>query len=389
MNNNSKNPFIIGGYVSKDYFCDREVETRELQESLCNGRNIVLISPRRMGKTGLIQHCFHLREIRSAYHTFFIDIYATGSLKELVFVFGKQIFETLKPKGKQFIEQFFNVITSLRPAFKLDPVTGTPVFDIGIGEIHQPAYSLEQIFSYLEKANKPCLVAIDEFQQIAKYPEKNTEALLRTYVQQCKNTTFVFAGSQRHTIQTIFFSASAPFYQSAALLNLEAIERGKYTAFIQKHFRKAGKKITNELIERVYDLLEGHTWYIQSLFNRLYAFLNEGEEATPETVDRCLYHTVSSYETIFQGILALLSERQREVLYAIAKEQKAYEITSAAFIQKHALLSSSSVQTAAKQLLEKDIITKENNVYWVYDRFLGLWLAEQYGRGYSLFNLPH
>jgi AAA+ ATPase superfamily predicted ATPase len=384
MNKKTNNPFITSGYVSKEYFCDREAETTELLQALCNGRNTVLISPRRMGKTGLIQHCFHVKEIKQDYYTFFIDIYATSNLKELVYAFGKQIFETLKPKGKQFIEQFFQIITSLRPAFKLDPVTGSPVFDIGIGEIHQPGYSLEQIFLYLEKAEKPCLVAIDEFQQISKYPEKNMEAILRTYTQQCTNTTFVFSGSQRHTIQNIFFSASRPFYQSASLLNLNAIAMNKYISFVQKHFRKAGKKISNATIERVYNLLEGHTWYIQNLFNRLYAFLDEGEEASIEWTNKCLHHTVTSYESMFQGILSLLSERQKELLYAIAKEGKASEITSAAFIKKHALLSSSSIQTASKQLFEKDLITKENNVYQVYDRFFGLWLSERYGTGYSL-----
>lgn len=125
-----------------------------------------------MGKTGLIEHCFHQKEIAQGYYTFFVDIYATGSLKELVFMLGKHIFDTLKPKGRKFVEGFFAAIGSLRPAFKLDAVSGEPVFDIGIGEIRKPEVSLEELFAYLEAADKPCLVAIDEFQQIARYPEK-------------------------------------------------------------------------------------------------------------------------------------------------------------------------------------------------------------------------
>jgi AAA+ ATPase superfamily predicted ATPase len=382
MSKNTKNPFIISGYTAKEYFCDRETETAELLQAFINMRNTVLISPRRMGKTGLIQHCFHTAEIKQNQYTFFVDIYATSNLKELVYVFGKQIFETLKLKGKAFIEQFFQIITSLRPAFKLDPVSGAPVFDIGIGEIHQPEYSLEQLFTYLEKAGKPCIVAFDEFQQISKYPEKNVEAILRTHIQQCTNTTFVFAGSQRHIIQNIFFSASAPFYQSTSLLNLCAIAKEKYIPFIQKHFKKAKKQISNENIERVYNLFEGHTWYIQIIFNRLYAFFDEGEDASVELINHCLHQTINAYETMFQGILSMLSERQKELLYAVAKERVAIEITSSAFVRKHALLSSSSVQTASRQLLEKDLLSKENNIYQVYDRFFGLWLSEHYGIGY-------
>ena len=241
-----RNPFIVSGYVSADYFCDRKAETAELTGALVNGRNIVIVSPRRMGKTGLIEHCFHQKEIAQGYYTFFVDIYATGSLKELVFMLGKHIFDTLKPKGRKFVEGFFAAIGSLRPAFKLDAVSGEPVFDIGIGEIRKPEVSLEELFAYLEAADKPCLVAIDEFQQIARYPEKNVEAVLRTHIQKCTNTNFVFAGSQRHMMQNIFFSASRPFYQSASFLNLGPIEERAYHKFVREHFEQAGKRISDE-----------------------------------------------------------------------------------------------------------------------------------------------
>ena len=384
MTNKIKNPFIISGYVSDEYFCDRETESTELIGSLLNRRNTVVVSPRRMGKTGLIEHCFHQKQIDKEYYTFFIDIYATGSLKELVFILGKHIFSTLKPKGRKFVEQFFAAITSLHPAFKLDPVTGQPVFDIGIGDIRQPLLSLEEIFGYLESADKPCIVAIDEFQQVAKYPEKNVEAILRTHIQKCKNTTFVFSGSQRHMMQNIFFSASRPFYQSASFLNLDAIGIEPYRKFAQKHFKKAGKTISNECITRIYDLLEGHTWYMQTILNRIFEQLDSGEEMDVAGADLILQATVESYRTVYQGMVTLLSERQKEVLFAIAKEGKACEITSANFIKKHGLYSSSSVQSAVKQLLDKELITKEAAVYQVYDRFFGLWLSKAYGTGYSL-----
>lgn len=384
MTGKIKNPFVISGYVSPDYFCDREAESAELTGTLVNRRNIVLVSPRRMGKTGLIEHCFHQKEIKRDYHTFFIDIYATGSLKELVFILSKHIFDALKPKGKKFVDQFFSVITSLRPAFKLDQITGQPMFDIGIGEIRQPLLSLEEIFNYLESADKPCIVAIDEFQQIVKYPEKNVEAILRTHIQKCRNTTFVFAGSQRHMMQNIFFTASRPFYQSASFLNLEAIGTEPYRRFVHRHFGKAGKKISDECIDRIYSLLEGHTWYMQAIFNRIYEQLDSGEEISLAGADHILHMTVESYKTVYQGMVSMLPERQKEVLFAIAKEGRASEVTSADFVKKHGLYSPSSVQSAVKNLLEKEFVTKEGNTYQVYDRFFGLWLSKAYGTGYSL-----
>jgi len=378
------NPFITSGYVSDDFFCDREKESMELTKTITNGNNLAIISPRRMGKTGLIQHCFYQPEISQNYNCFFIDIYATNNLKEFVFMLGKEIFETLKPNGKKFVDNFFSVISSLRPAFKLDIITGAPTFDIGIGEINEPAFSLDQIFKYLESAEKPCLVAIDEFQQIANYTETNIEAILRTHIQHCKNTSFIFAGSQRHLMQNIFFSHSRPFYQSVSLMQLNAIKEPVYIEFVQHHFDSDDKVISEELVSKVYQLFEGHTWYIQNIFNELYAITRTGETCTLELIQESVKNRIAAFEPLFQSTLSLLTERQKEILYAIAKEGKATAVTSATFIKKHGLLSSSSVQTAIKQLLDKEIITSENNVYQVYDRFFGLWLTTVFGTGYRV-----
>jgi len=379
-----KNPFLLKGYISAEYFCDRKKETADLTRFIINDNNVVLVSPRRMGKTGLIEHCFRQKEISKNYYTFFVDIYATGNLQEFVYKLGKEIFERLKPRGKRFVENFFSVISSLRPAFKLDETTGTPVFDIGIGEIHSAEITLEEIFKYLNTSDKPCIVAIDEFQQIAKYPEKNIEAMLRTHVQKTTKTTFIFSGSQRHILHNMFFSASQPFYQSAVLQSLDAIDKNEYVDFANKHFRRTGKKVDISFIERGYDLFEGHTFYVQAIMNQLFSELDEDEECTGNIFAEAVRNRIFSYETLFSEILNLLPERQKEVLYAVAKEGKARNITSGEFVKKHSLHSPASTQTAARQLLEKEIFTRNGNVYSVYDRFFGLWLQIYYGTGNNL-----
>lgn len=336
-----------------------------------------------MGKTGLIEHCFHQSDIKNHNYTFFIDIYATDTLKEFVYKLGKEIFDTLKPKGKHFIDGFFSMISSLRPAFKLDSTTGTPTFDIGIGEINQAVFTLEEIFKYLEAADQHCIVAIDEFQQIGKYPEKNIEAILRTHIQKCKNTSFIFAGSQRHLMHNIFFSSSRPFYQSVSLMQLEAIKEEEYVPFVMKHFSNYQKEIPEDLISRIYQLFEGHTWYIQNIFNELFSLTAENGFCTSDLALEAIENKIDSYKPLYQSTLSLLPERQKEILYSIAKEGKATAITSGAFIKKHGLLSQSSVQTALRQLFDKEIITSEKNVYQVYDRFFGLWLANLYGTGWK------
>lgn len=213
---------------------------------------------------------FYQPLIKEGYYTFFIDIYATSSLKEFVFALGKGIFEKLKPQGNKFIDRFFSIITSLRIGFKLDSITGEPILELGLGDIHAPETTLEEIFIYLEQADKPCIVAIDEFQQISSYPEKNLEAILRTKVQHCSNSNFVFAGSQRHIMMNIFNSPSRPFYQSVSMMHLGAIPLEVYKPFVKGLFEENGKKVTDQLVENVYTLFDGHTWYVQLMLNELF-----------------------------------------------------------------------------------------------------------------------
>ena len=105
-----KNPFVTNGYVSPEYFCDREKETAKIVSLLTNENNIALISPRRLGKTDLLRHCFGQPEIKEHYHTFIIDIYATSSVRDFVNVFGKAVLDELRPKGKSVWGTFLNVL---------------------------------------------------------------------------------------------------------------------------------------------------------------------------------------------------------------------------------------------------------------------------------------
>ena len=108
------NPFITSGYLSPEYFCDREAETENLIHELINGNNVALISTRRMGKTGLVKHVFNMEQMRRDYLTFFIDIYATKSLREFILALSKEIIERLKPLGQKAFEGFISIVKSLQ-----------------------------------------------------------------------------------------------------------------------------------------------------------------------------------------------------------------------------------------------------------------------------------
>jgi len=372
------NPFVVGKYVSDKYFCDREKETEFLIKQVENGRNVALISPRRMGKTGLVQHCFQQSRLSDSYYTFFVDIYATSSLAEFVYLLGKAIYETLKPKRTAWTEKFFQMIASLRVGFKLDAVTGEPGFDIGLGDIQAPRTTLDEIFRYLESADKPCIVAIDEFQQIGSYEEKNVEALLRTKIQQCKQTLFIYAGSKRHLMSNMFHSSSKPFYQSAISMGLEPIPMDAYVEFADRLFEERGKHVSHELVEKVYTMFDGCTWFVQMMMNELFALTGYDDICGVEMLDEARRNVIQAQESNYKDLLSRLAPKQKLLLQAIAKEGVVRGITSSTFIKKYNLASASSVQAALKPLLKNDIVTQNEDTYRVYDYFFSEWLANTY-----------
>lgn len=369
------NPFITQGYMAPHYFCDRVEETNSLISLVTNGNNVALIAPRRLGKTGLIRHCFEQNAINEAYYTFIVDIYATKNLQELVFYLGKSILGALKPKGRKVWERFVNTLSSLRSSISFD-INGLPEWGLGMGDIKVPQATLDEIFTYLEGTDKPCIVAIDEFQVVADYPEGNVEAILRTHIQKCKNTKFIYSGSQRHMMAEIFASPSRPFYQSTSMMTLQPIDMGHYIEFAQDLFREYEKDIAKETIIEVYQRYEGVTWYVQSVLNALFTLTKTGETCSPGMVDEATQQVIAQQSFAYTSLIYQLPSKQKEVLMAISKDGKATNITSKPFLQRHNL-TASTVQAAVKGLLEKDFITQELGTYSVYDKFFAMWLLQQ------------
>ena len=372
------NPFIVGKYVSDKYFCDRSEETTFLRKQIQNGRDVALISPRRIGKSGLIQHFFNQSDIKEQYYVFFIDIYATTSLAEFVYTLGKEIYAQLKPQSTLWKEKFFQVICSFRIGFKLDSMTGEPSFDLGLGDIQAPQTSLDEIFAYIEEADKPCIIAIDEFQQISEYAEKNVEALLRTKIQKCHHAQFIFSGSKRHVMSNMFNTPSKPFYQSTISMGLEPIPVLTYTSFATRLFEERDKHIDKKVIEAIWTQYDGYTWFVQMMMNELYALTPSGKTCTAMMIDEARRNVIMSQEQSYKDMMANLPPKQKIVLQAIAREGIAQNITSAKFIKKYNLNSASSVQSAVKMLLKNDIITQTNNEYRIYNFFFSEWLATMY-----------
>lgn len=371
-----KNPFIVNGYRGAEYFCDREKESSTLIKYIENGNNVVLMSPRRMGKTGLLYHTFNQKEIQGTYNTFLIDIFSTGTLSELVATMGKTILSQLMSKGELAMAKFTSIVSSLRPTMTVD-FMGKPSWSIDTGTILSPEFSLEQIFKYLEESEKPNIVAIDEFQQIINYPEKNVEAILRTHIQRSSNTCWIFSGSSYHLLSEIFTSSARPFYNSTIAMNLNPIALEKYCEFSEALFAINGKDLDSRAVESVYSRFDGITWYMQMVMNRLYADTAPRSRCSEEMVSAALAQILDENSQMYADLLYQLSQRQKELLVAIAKEGKATAIMGGKFMKKYHLNTPSTVQASIAFLINKQLVTKTDNKYEVYDKFFALWLATQ------------
>lgn len=371
------NPFILTPMIPEEYFCDRENETHQLVSTVTNQSNLVLISPRRVGKTGLINHCFEQTAIKDNFITISIDILHTTSFGELILELGNAVFKNVAKRSDRMLAKFTAALRSLSASFGYDPLKGTPTFDIKLGQVTAPDYTLDEIFGYLEEADKPCIVAIDEFQQITSYPEKNIEALLRGRIQRLRNTFFIFSGSERRIMNEMFFSSKRPFYQSASLLQLEPIKIENYVTFVKHHFQVNGKSIDEKTITNVYDKWQGITMYMHRIFHDAYIAVQEGEVCTQEVIDEVTNSYIAQNEKRLQEMLAFISPQQKELLYAIAREGVATKMTSAAFVKRNQLKSASAVQSATKRLLEYDIITQKGHEYSISDPLMSIWLRER------------
>lgn len=365
------NPFLISGYHSPEFFCDRKHETEAIIDALHNGRNVTLIAPRRMGKTGLIRHSFYnLKEQNPDIITFYMDIFSTQSLGDFVRLFANTILGQLDSVPQKAMSRIRQFIRSCRPVFTFDEFTGIPKVTIDILPTEEEN-TLKEIFDYLASSEKKCYIAIDEFQQITEYPEKGVEALLRSYIQFIPNVNFIFSGSKKHVMQEMFTSAKKPFYQSTQILTIDTIDYEEYSNFAMEHFRRHGIILPQDIFEKIYNDYNGHTWYVQYILNRIYGY---NSDITPELIDYAKAEIIQELSYSYADLLKAYSAGNIRLLKAIAQEGIVKEILAGSFISKHRLRAASSVSTSLKKLIEKELIYETEDGYIIYDRFMNEWL---------------
>lgn len=366
-----ENPFVYKGYEGSMYFCDREQETENMVSALKNGRNITLLSPRKIGKTGLIKHVFNrISTTENDTICIYVDIFSTQNLHDFVQVLGTAVVEEALWREKSLMAKTLDAFKAWRPVVSIDTMTGMPTLSVNIDSTSDE-YTLKSIFDYLERSKKQVFVAIDEFQQVAYYSEKGTEALLRSHVQ-FSHAGFIFSGSRQHLMAEMFNSPKRPFYQSTEFMNLQPIPEDAYYDFARRFFEAKKGSLSQEVFHDIYHCFSGYTWYIQLMMNRLYE--RNKKVTRPQQANDAILAVLDTLTPQYEMLMTLLTSNQVNLLKAIAKEGKVEQPQSNEFIKRNDLPSPSSVKTALDVLVEKELVYAQPDGYIVYDRLLNLWL---------------
>lgn len=370
-----QNPFIISGYISPEFFCDREEETARMLNAVRNGRHMTLFSPRRMGKTGLIRHLFYHAERKKEFIPVYIDIMATTSLREFSEIFGKAVLTALG-RNEAIMKKILKSLSSLRLKLTIDHLTGEPALSYDVNNIREAEHSLETIFRYLAGQPQRIAIAIDEFQQITNYPEKNLEAILRTHLQAVNNVCIIFSGSRKHILTDIFSTPDRPFYNITEMMEISGIKPEIYRTFISEKFKKGSISISDKALDRIIEITRLHTFYVQYFCNRLYG---EYSKIEMDDVNQTLLIIVKENEPVYANYLNLLTSMQYRVLKAIALNDGIDNPTSKEFLSEYDLGAASSVSQAIKSLSDKEFVFLSDKRYRLNDVFLAEWIAYKSG----------
>lgn len=373
----TKNPFDINSYSGPEFFCNRQQETAALLQHIQNGRHTAFFALRRLGKTALIQHVFYHAGKQKNRKCIYLDIYASQHLKDLTNMLANHIY-TVFPENKGIGKKFLEAIKLFRPVLSIDPLSGSPELSLDISQPKQFEKTIPQLLQFLDEQPIKTVIAIDEFQQILNYPEKNVEAILRTAMQSLKNVTFIFCGSNQTMMQQIFNSAKRPFYASCGSINLQRIPEEEYIQFIRDSFGRYRFKISREAAEDILNFTKAHTYYTQCLCHELF---NTGiKNIQPAQLQAAKLKLIQEREGTFFQYRNLLTATQWQLLKAIAREETVTQPYSRDFIGRYRLGSAAIVKRSLESLLQKEMIYYNSSIaapdYAVYDKFLMRWLQQ-------------
>ena len=326
---------------------------------------------RRMGKTALLKYFLTNLEREKKAETVYVDLLGTRDMSVAVKQITQAVYDRFGKTSSGISTAFQKLLGKIGAELSFDPVTGAPSFGFGIRNQGVTDKSLEAIGSFLDNRKKQILITLDEFQQVTNYSDQDGEAVFRSWMQSFPGIRFIFSGSHRNMMISMFSEKNRPFYRSAQLLQLNPIDLTSYKPFIRNHFKDNQKYIDETAIESIYSWSRKQTYCTQLLCNKLFGLYNN---VNPENLFSVYEDIMAQESPVFSGYTKLLTRTQWEVILAIAKEEPLTNPLSKQFADKYHLGAASSVSTALKMLQKNELVIEDDGEYYVHDVLLARWL---------------
>lgn len=375
-------PFIFGIKAEGETFTDRKEETEILRQNFVHGVNTIIISPRRMGKTSLVDKVSAIAandELRIAK----MDAFACRSERDFLNALATSVIRATSTKFDEWLTNAKSFFAHLVPKISLGP---DPLNEIALTfDFDNVEDSLEEVLSLPERfaKKKGCkmIVCIDEFQQIGEFADSLTfQKKLRTVWQHQKNVSYCLYGSKKHMMDNIFLHSSCPFYRFGDLMYLKKISQEDWTPFIQERFEVTGKHISKKLAIEICECTECYSSYVQQL--AWFVWLKTDVSATEDDLKYALNRFLDSNESLFIQMTESISEYQMNFLHALADGVHT-GFGRQEVMKKYRYGTSANVVRIKKALLERDLIDNPKpNHLEISDPILKLWLKRRIWNGF-------
>lgn len=369
-------PFIFGVATSGENFTDRERETERLLMNFKHGVNTVLISPRRWGKTSLVQKVCQLARSEKL-KIVYLDIFSCRSDRDFYDAFASAVLKQTSSKLDEWLEHAKMFLSRISPkiSFGTDPMND---FSLSL-DLNPQDDDIDEILQLPERIAREkginIVVCIDEFQQIAEFNDSKTiQKRLRTVWQLQKSVSYCLFGSKKHLMNELFEKRSLPFYKFGDAIYLQKIDTQNWVDYICRRFESTGKHISKELAERICTQVENHSSYVQQL--AWLVWIHTDKTATSQDFELAYQDILDQNTPLFEKQTESLTTNQLNFLRALIESPDS-ELSSQEILQKYHLGSSANVVVIKKALLKKELIEIEKRKVIIPDPILKEWLRKE------------
>ena len=378
-------PFIYGTTVSLHSFTNRENESAKLQSNLLNGINTTIISPRRWGKSSLVEKVIvDINRKDKKAKTVIIDLFSVGSEEEFLEYFAREVIKASSSKWQDWMISGKEFFKKLIPKLSLgiDPTTDFSLsFDWqDLKKNSDEILNLPETIA--KKKGIKFIVCLDEFQNLSLFNDYLIfEKKLRACWQRHKSVTYCLYGSKRHMMTDIFNNPSKPFYRFGDIMLLQKIETPKWVSFICDGFASTGKQIDQKTAELIPVAMKNHSWYVQQLAH--YTWNVTHRKASKTEINIALNELINANTPLYQKETESIGNTQLNLLKAVAKGET--QFMSASVMNKHQLGTPRNVSKNRTLLINNDIIHEVQGKFEFVDPAFELWFNKQFfNRQYTL-----